>query len=692
MFTIHIKLVNYLTLDRFVNCLTTSVKDLGCKCIMYVDASDSILLLVSNQQYRDVIIESVETFDFCFLDDRVVDIDTFTYYTMMPDGDNLQPISYWLGTDSKEDLWIEDLSIGELIGKLEIVDRENTKVNLLESCYELTPKQNAVPFVSLSINFVSNALERNLDVDKIQRLMQMVKYQCSLIGEDVYPNVIPLYNSTMLELESQMQDISEEMHFEFVGNISTCMVDKLMECYDGKSKVSSEIDIVGILYEHYVYKYVSVSENRGPLTLWIFEDGLWKETSSAVIWKDLVVTFVSFLNSREGLFEITKYIGSVNNREKIQKDLIQRLFDKDFVHKLNSNIHLIGMNNGVYDTNMGILRKSLAGDYVSMSTNNNYNLNDRKTYRKREILMDILSTIFPEEEVLTYFIRSCAMLLEGRNKNKLVYIWWGKGNNGKSMIEKLLSKALGDYSTIAPTSLITSKRSSSDTATPQLSCLEGKLVVFLQEPNPNEVIHIGTVKELTGGDTITGRALYKAPKTFVPKFKLILVCNNFMDIPNADIAFKNRLVVIPFLSTFYPRENYESLGKKKTNRDFLMDTNVYKNIEEYGETFLGILLEEYNRIKDSDIVMDIPTSIKDCTKEYISWNNSVLNFFNNSGCIVDELAEIPLSYLYQEYKLWVSDNLTKKPVDRLSFRQEVESQGHTITGNIIKGVMYQKEM
>ena len=88
------------------------------------------------------------------------------------------------------------------------------------------------------------------------------------------------------------------------------------------------------------------------------------------------------------------------------------------------------------------------------------------------------------------------------------------GGNGKSKLIELFELAFGDYCGKMPVTLITQKRAASNACTPELIKNKGKRLVTLQEPDEDEKIHVGAMKELTGGDKIQARGLHKDPIEF----------------------------------------------------------------------------------------------------------------------------------------------------------------------------------
>ena len=55
-------------------------------------------------------------------------------------------------------------------------------------------------------------------------------------------------------------------------------------------------------------------------------------------------------------------------KDKIIKECKEYFYDKKFIDKLDSQKHLIGFENGIYDLNHNIFRDGIPDDYVTLST------------------------------------------------------------------------------------------------------------------------------------------------------------------------------------------------------------------------------------------------------------------------------------------------------------------------------------
>ena len=146
-----------------------------------------------------------------------------------------------------------------------------------------------------------------------------------------------------------------------------------------------------------------------------------------------------------------------------------------------------------------------------------------------------------------------------------------------------------------PIALLTQKRARSEAANPDLVDAKGRRFCYFQEPDNGERINIGLMKELTGGDKIKGRTLFKLPIEFKPQFKLALLCNDLPEMPGNDDGTWRRVRVVRFKSKF--RENPDP----KDPYEFKVDTTLPDKFENWAEPFMYMLLQYYKKYKQNGL-------------------------------------------------------------------------------------------
>jgi P4 family phage/plasmid primase-like protien len=476
---------------------------------------------------------------------------------------------------------------------------------------------------------------------------------------------------TMIEITSEMIECDSAVYEEHKLWRSRLLLDCVCEV----SK--KEMDFyIGVLAYHMLCDKVLLSS---PTHLWYCNEGMWESYfADAFLWNYITNDLINFVQS-EGAGNVALHIKTGTTRGNIMRDLKLRMLDDRIESLLDSKRDLIYLQNGVYNTRSGHLRNAVPADLVSMKTDTAL-FSEFETSRQKKTLMRILRTIFPDNTVLQFFIDSCSLFLEGYNSNKLIYIWWGRGNNAKTLIQRLVSATFGQYCNTAPTSLITGKRTSASNATPDLCHVDKRLVVFLQEPNPDEKLKAGMVKEMTGNDIMYTRQLFKSPQSITLRAKIVLVCNNMLEIPGMDSALKRRFVVLPFLSTFLSEEEY-ALRKRKGilgEHCHIINNTIEKQLLSCKEAFLFLLCSRYVEKKDS---LHIPPTINEWSERYLSKHNYPQAFIQmfmrheiNSCTTVAEVYELFKSWFKRAYP-------GKRVADFDAFTAELENEGYVDTGD-----------
>ena len=238
---------------------------------------------------------------------------------------------------------------------------------------------------------------------------------------------------------------------------------------------------------------------------------------------------------------------------------------------------------------MIISEKIIPDDFISFSTNINYEEFDADDENIRDI-NKFIAQIQPKKSVREYVLILLTTFLDGKITEEKFPIWTGTGGNGKSKLIELMSKAMGDYRCPLPISLLTQKRARSEACNPALAEAPGKRFAPFQEPDSGDRINVGLMKELSGGDEIKVRNLYRGNITYKPQFKMILACNDMPEVDPDDGVFR-RLRVVAFKSKFRhnpdPNDPYQ----------FPIDTSLSLKFESWAEPFMFILLQYYKKYK-----------------------------------------------------------------------------------------------
>jgi len=298
-----------------------------------------------------------------------------------------------------------------------------------------------------------------------------------------------------------------------------------------------------------------------------------------------------------------------NNKNNIMKEAKEHFFDKLFLEKLDNNPYLLCFTNGIIDFDKKEFRMTKPDDYVSLCTNIEYIKMDEENVKHMSIKKEItefMEQLFPDPLLNKYMWQHMAASLKGTNENQVFNIYTGTGRNGKSKLVDLISMALGDYKATVPITLVTSRRTTIGGASPEIAQLKGIRYACMQEPSENMSINEGVMKELTGGDPLSGRALYCDTITFNPQFTLVVCTNHLFDIKSTDDGTWRRIRVCDFESKFLdkPYENEKDFPKKKYPYQFKCVKDIDSRFESWAPYFISMLVKV--AFETNGVVEDCP--------------------------------------------------------------------------------------
>ena len=460
------------------------------------------------------------------------------------------------------------------------------------------------------------------------------------------------------------------------------MSDTQNKTQNNQNIISTSYDLAVLLHSMYKDEFVCASiKNKSWYKFenhrWHENDGangLYKKISIELIQEfNKTISFIKDIEDNETQMSmmkearaVIKKLKSTSFKRSIIEESMHLFYDAEFINKLDDNRDLICFNNGVFDLSKMKFRDGIQKDYLSLCTNTDYKPYDPKD-KSIEELNKYFSQVFIEEDMREYVKLLLCSYIQGHVPDEKFHIWTGTGANSKSKLIELFSSCLGDYAGIFPVSLLTQKRSACGVASPEMAKAKGKRFMTFSEAEEGDQIRVGLLKELTGGDLITARPLFREPIEFKPQFKLLLTCNKLPHVPSSDGGTWRRLRVVPFKSKFTSKPD-----PTKKN-EFKIDPNLNKSFIIWKESLMSLLIHKFSDYKRYGITE--PAEVLRYTTKYQEDTDINLQFLNdNIEKSNNKNDNINMNELFSIYKCWHKESgITSKIQPRKTFKEYFET-------------------
>jgi P4 family phage/plasmid primase-like protien len=341
------------------------------------------------------------------------------------------------------------------------------------------------------------------------------------------------------------------------------------------------------------------------------EDGVWKDraTCSALI----------SIRMKE-----TKY------KNYLLPALFEKVRDTRRDKLMNSKGHLLHCENCVIDLQSGEVRSATPEDYSTKSTHLKYVPYEEHPETKRLLVEKFFDDIMlGDREMIEFLLRVLSSPLDAKIRFQFFFFMVGKGSNGKSLLIKLMKKALGDYYASIPTAQVTRPNVNAQSSTPALMQLSGARAAFLTELE-DRTLYTEFLKMLAGGDSFSGRNHYEGQQEIVSTARAFIAVNDPPKILDRTDGFWRKLVYIPFEAHF--REN---LDPRMPNQRQLDETMEDKMLDA-ADTFLALLVQYHlNEYRTKGIGRaEQPEKVLEAGRRYQYEQDLPLQFYETT-CIVD---------------------------------------------------------
>lgn len=333
--------------------------------------------------------------------------------------------------------------------------------------------------------------------------------------------------------------------------------------------------------------------------------------------------------------------------------------------ELDADNFLLGVQNGVVDLDTGKLLPVTTQTLVTKRANVVFDAN-AECPRFEQFLREI----FPNSVEREAIVRILGYILTGSVSEQLWFFFKGTGSNGKSVLIELLAHLMGDYSSKIQTEMLMRNTRSPQGPSADLVSLQGRRLIYCNETTEGRKLDDARVKDLTGGDTITGRAPHAtAAITFYPTHKLVMAGNYAPIVTDDGQGFWRRVVLINF-------------GQKFSEES--KDPQLLDKLKRESSGILNLLLAGLRQWRDGGL--NLPPSMTNATREYRQ-DQDVFGEWLESNTEQCQHSTVTKKPLYENYKNWALD-CGLEPLSQQRWSRKLTDRGFVTLSDrrTIKGI------
>lgn len=323
------------------------------------------------------------------------------------------------------------------------------------------------------------------------------------------------------------------------------------------------------------------------------------------------------------------------------------------VTSLDGDPMLFNCKNGTIDLKTGKLRNHARSDMLTKISPTSF---DPEAKCPRWELF--LEQVFDHDtELISYIQRMAGYMMTGLTTEHCLFFMHGLGQNGKSVLASTLIHVFGDYAQRAPAELIMkADRNSLGSASPDLARLRGARLVVTSELEEQQRFGEARIKDLTGGDRVVARGLYKNPVEFDPTHKLLLYGNHKPTITGTDKGIWRRIRLISFEVSISEKDrDPDLLDDLKAERDGILSWMVE-----------GCLMWQADGLAS-------PKAVRQATDSFRGQSDHVGRFIGEC-CEQADGVFVAKGELYTAYKLWCSRE-GEEPLAKNTLSTRISQQG-----------------
>jgi P4 family phage/plasmid primase-like protien len=320
---------------------------------------------------------------------------------------------------------------------------------------------------------------------------------------------------------------------------------------------------------------------------------------------------------------------------------------------------LLTVDNGTLDLRTGGLRPPERLDLITRKAAAVFDPDARS-----EIWERFLDTVTGADPELQAFLqRAVGYSLTGFTSEEVLFFCHGPAASGKSTFLEAIKGVAADHALTTDFETLL-RRPGGNGVRNDIARLVGARIVMGVEADEGRAFDAPLIKQLTGGDKITARLLYKEYFEFTPRFTLWLAANDRPYVRATDTGMWRRINQLPFTQAI-PEEKRDPTLKSKLRDDPTIRSAI-------------LTWAAQGAIAWHQKGLQVPECVRAYTEEYRAEVDPLTDFLEEHT-IRGPNERVERHLLFERYQGW-AQRVGEKPLTAKAFAEALKRRGITDGG------------
>lgn len=318
------------------------------------------------------------------------------------------------------------------------------------------------------------------------------------------------------------------------------------------------------------------------------------------------------------------------------------------IAEMNSQEDLICLNNGVLNIKTKEFFPHSPKYYFDSYVDVDY---DPKAGNCPVFMKYLQTTFSGDVDTITNIIRIGGYLLDTSCAAEKMFLFDGRGSNGKSLLLNIFSMFFAKDQ-VTPLSL----EQLASTGFNKEILIKSRINICAEQKKG--FLDAEEIKKIVSGDLISIDRKYKLTISFNPKTKILANCNGAPTFKDNSHAIYRRMLMVSFNNCYMDECDYVKIKDPESKHIYIKDKKLFSKIREEKSAILNLFIDGLLELREDDYNFISGEALARSMSEFKRDSDTVREFLedNYEASSGDETTS--LREVYNHYRFWYRQNVS----------------------------------